>query len=93
MGTLNISAMVNNEDNLPVLTLSASKNLTTTTASARTTVPAGGQFLRLVADENMYIKLGDGTSAAAAGDMLLVANLPEYVPVNGLTHIAAIDVA
>lgn len=94
MGSLHITPMGMIADNLPILRQAGTgKTLSTTTSTARTTVPSGGEYLRLVADEAMSVKLGDGSVNAALTDLRIVAGLPEYIRVDGNTNIAGIDLA
>lgn len=69
-----------------------SKNLNTSGTSARTTLPTGSRKFRIVPDIDMYIKFGDDSVTAAAGDVLVASGSVEYFqPPSSATHVAAID--
>lgn len=71
----------------------AAKNLTTSGTTARTTLPnSDADFVRVATDTAIYINFGDNTVEAAAGDIFILANSAEWIPIpSGATHIAAID--
>jgi hypothetical protein len=75
------------------------KNLSLTTASATTTLPAAANSgdkvvaYRVVAlSAPCYVRTGSSTIAAVAGDMVIPQNGEVYLPAQpSLTHIAGID--
>lgn len=95
MGTLRMTPMnVGPSNGTPILRQAGvSKSLATTTATSNTTLPAGSyQFLRLVADEVIMVTLGiAGVTAVVETSFPLMPNIPEYIPVDGNTHIAGIE--
>jgi hypothetical protein len=73
-------------------------NITTGAASARIAIPVASgsrkpNFVRVCASVAAYIKPGDSTVTAAAGDMLLNPETPVVLRVGGFTHIAGIQLS
>ena len=96
MGTLNITAMTvargGSDNPLPILRATApSKNLTSSGASANTTLPAGGEWVRVLSDVAVSVKLSVGAGTAAVTDFRLAAGIPEYIPIDNNTYINAIE--
>lgn len=76
----------------------ATENLATTTASAPSVGAAdkaGNRFdnaVRLVADEDIYVRLGAGTPVAVVGDALVKANQETYFAIKAGERVAIRDV-
>lgn len=96
MGTVNITAMTvargGSDIPLPILrATAASKNLASSGASANTTLPAGGEWVRVLADTACSVKLSVGAGAAVVTDFRLAAGIPEYLPIDNNTYINVIE--
>lgn len=68
------------------------KNLAGSGTTASTAIPTGTKVMRIVSDTAGYYKLGGSGVEAAAADILLPANVIEFIyPKDGETHFAWID--
>lgn len=95
MGTLTITEFQGVHDSAPGLPAIDSNNLTTNNATSvqSAALDVGTQFVRLRADEAMYIAIGTAPTAVA-GNLVLDANNPEYFHIKGGTYkVAGLDVA
>jgi hypothetical protein len=78
--------------------IATGSNITTSGTSARTTIPnaASGSapfYVRVACTVAAYVRLGDSSVVAAAGDTLLAPGESLVLKVCGATHIAAIQQA
>jgi len=104
MGTANISfgkvGVGGGQGFLPTLfTPEATENLTTSTTSAPSVGAAtavGNKYqnaVRIVIDEDAYVRIGEGTPVAIVGDPLIKANVETYLAIPAGHRIAVKDVA
>lgn len=78
--------------------IAAGATLASGAASARVAIPVSGdgfapRYVRIGGTVACYVRAGDVTVVAAAGDCLVQPGDPLYLAVKGFTHVATIQVA
>jgi hypothetical protein len=87
--------LVRDQNGSPIQALSLSPSGVATAAISSSSVsaalPAGCDIVRIAASNDCYIKFGDGTVVAAAGDSVFPKGAELFAIPAGTTHIAVIQ--